>query len=149
MKSKILTTAALLVTANLIISVPVLAQDPPARTYQPGFWQPVARVNINRPIAIKLINQTEVVLEYSLTTNEAPPRQLLPRNNAVLREIPLPAYVLINPTSSNLDSSRVYLKYEVAVGDDNLVTVKIRQISDDIPGNTTLNIQESGAIYLY
>ena len=149
MKSKILTTAALLVTANLIISVPVLAQDPPARTYQPGFWQPVARVNINLPIAIKLINQTEVVLEYSLTTNEAPPRQLLPRNTAVLREIPLPAYVLINPTGSNPDSSRVYLKYEVAVGDDNLVTVEIRQISDDIPGNTTLNIQESGAIYLY
>ena len=149
MKSKILTTAALLVTANLIISVPVLAQDPPARTYQPGFWQPVARVNINRPIAIKLINQTEVVLEYSLTANEAPPRQLLPRNTAVLREIPLPAYVLINPTSSNLDSSRVYLKYEVAVGNDNVVTVKIRQISGDIPGNTTLNIQENGAIYLY
>ncbi len=149
MKSKILTTAALLVTANLIISVPVLAQDPPARTYQPGFWQPVARVNINRPIAIKLINQTEVVLEYSLTTNEAPPRQLLPRNTAVLREIPLPAYVLINPTSSNLDSSRVDLKYEVAVGNDNVVTVKIRQISGDIPGNTTLNIQENGAIYLY
>ena len=149
MKSKILTTAALLATANLIISAPVLAQNPPARTYQPGFWQPVARVNINRPIAIKLINQTEVVLEYSLTTNEAPPRQLFPRNTAVLREIPLPAYVLINSASSNPDHSRVNLRYEIAVSDDNVVTVKIRQISDDIPENTTLNIQETGAIYLY
>ena len=66
-----------------------------------------------------------MVLEYSLTTNEAPPRQLVPRNTAVLKEILLPAYVLINPTGSNPDSSRVYLKYEVTVRDDDVVTVKM------------------------
>ncbi|MGK7872148.1 MAG: hypothetical protein AB4426_02170 [Xenococcaceae cyanobacterium] len=150
MRTKILTTAALLTTISLMISAPLKAQNPPASTYQPGFWQPVARVDLNRPLEIKLINQTPLVLEYDLTTNrQVSPQQLLPEKTAVLKELPLPAYLLINAESSNSQSPLVNLKYEVAVTDDNVVTVKIKEISDDIPGDTTLNLHETGAIYIY
>lgn len=138
-----LTTTALITTISLSTCESVAAQDPPAETFQPGYWQPRARLDISRPIEIAFVNQTELMMEYSLTTNEAPPRQLLPGDTAVLKEIPVPAYVLINPKTP-LKS----VKYETKVA-DNVVTVTIKQISDALPGDTTLNIDPEGAVYIY
>ena len=142
MKLQRLTTPTLIVTLSLFTFDPIAAQ-PPAETYQPGYWQPVARVDINRPLEITFVNQTGLVMEYALTTNEAPPRQLLPRNTAVLKEIPVPAYILISP-----ETPLKNVKYETKVT-DNVVIVTIRQISDSLPGDTTLNIDETGAVYVY
>ena len=136
-------TMATLVSTILIPSASLNAQTPPAETYQPGFWQPVARVDINRPIQLQFVNQTGQELEYALTTNQAPPRQLLPQSVAVLREIPIPANVLVNAKSPLTN-----LKYAVTVA-DNVVTVTIRQVNGETPGDNSLSINETGGIYIY
>ncbi|MBW4665665.1 MAG: hypothetical protein KME01_15965 [Chroococcus sp. CMT-3BRIN-NPC107] len=42
------------------LTVPVLAQNPPARTYQPGYWQPIARVNSNSPVTCYFSKQNKI-----------------------------------------------------------------------------------------
>jgi hypothetical protein len=152
MNLKHLTIATVIATFGLAIPILLSAQNPPASTYRPGVWQPVARVDVKRPIAIKLVNETDVTLDYDLTNNIKPsPQQISPGKTSELKEIPLPAYILINPTdaSSTPGSPSFNLQYDVAVSQDNTITVTIRKIDRDVPGNTTLNLNETGAIYVY
>ena len=115
-----------------------------------SFWQPAARLDVNRPMAIKLINETDVTLNYDLTTNiESSPEKLEPGKEATLKGFPLPAYLLINPASSLSDPSDFNLNYEVVVGSDNMAIVKIHKVGPQSPRNTTLNLHETGAIYIY
>jgi hypothetical protein len=145
----ILLTAILIASLSLMVTSPTVAQDPPAETYQPGFWQPVARVDVKRPVTIKLVNQTDLTLDYGVTEIKIEPKILSPEATATLTKFDLPLYLVIYPASSNPNSSRINLKYKVSVNEDNLVTVDIYQASDDTPGNRTFNLQETGAIYLY
>jgi hypothetical protein len=152
MNLKRLTIATFLATINLAFSLSLVAQNPPASTYNPGFWQPRARIELNRPTAIRLINETDVTLEYDLTTNIKPsPQQISPGKTAVLKGFPIPAYILINATNSgtNPGSSQFNLKYDVQVSQDNEILVKIRKVDRDTPGDTTINLHETGAIYIY
>jgi hypothetical protein len=127
-----------------------IAQTPPANTYQPGFWQPAARLDVSRPITIKLINETDVTLNYDLTTNiDSAPENLEPGKEATFKGFVLPAYLLINPATSLSDPSEFNLHYKVVVNSDNAVIVKIHKVGTEKPRNTTLNIHETGAIYIY
>ncbi|MCU0535798.1 MAG: hypothetical protein MUD14_18065 [Hydrococcus sp. Prado102] len=152
MSLKRLIKAIILATISLSIPVSLTAQNPPASTYQPGFWQPKARVDLNRPVAIRLINETNMMLDYDLTTNIEPsPEQISPGNTAILKGFALPVYILINPTdtSSTPNSSPPNLKYDVEVSQNNEILVKIRKVAPDTPGDSTLNLNEAGAIYIY
>lgn len=134
-----------------IAPVLVIAQNPPAKTYQPGFWQPTARVAINRPIVVEVKNNTDELIDYNLTTNQvAAPVKIEPGQSSVLRDFPLPAYLLINFSSSTVDSSQFVLKYEVTVDEkNNKVLVKVNKTGREAQGNNTLNISETGAIFIY
>jgi hypothetical protein len=152
MNLKHLTTATFITTLSLLFPLSLAAQDPPASTYRPGNWQPVARIDTKRPFAITLVNETDITLDYDLTANITPaPQQVSPGKTSVLKGFAVPAYILINPTSSQvvLSASSFNLKYEVNVKEDNTVMVKVRKVSGDTPGDTTLNLQETGAIYIY
>lgn len=149
MKLKYLILASCLTIFNFTSLSSVLAQDPPASTYKPGFWQPKARVDVRRPIEIKLVNETNINLEYDLTANiEQKPERLLAGKTSILKGLSVPAYLLINPDSSIANASSFNLKYDVSTT-NNLVTVKIKKVSSDNPGDTTLNLHETGAIYIY
>jgi hypothetical protein len=147
---KILIMATLFSTFSCMTSLPVgVGQNPPATTYRPGFWQPVARVNIRRPIEIKLINQTDIPLEYDLTTNQdIAPKPISPGDTAIIKEFPIPAYILINPKAGTPDTPTFNLKFAVSAI-NNVVTVGIQKVGEEIPGNTTLNLHETGALYIY
>lgn len=145
-----LTLVVFLVSASAAISWPLVAQNPPASTYQPGFWQPAARVDLKRPIAIKLRNETDLTLNYDLTTNiNKKPEQLAAGEEAALSELPIPAYLLINPAPLTSDTSEFNLKYEISVDENNVVLVKIRKVAPEIPGDSAFNLHETGAIYIY
>ena len=150
MNTKILTTAVLLATTSLMICVPLKAKDPPAQTHQPGPWQPAARVNLKQPVEINLINKTSVTLEYDLTGHEEDkPQELLPGDAPTeITQLPIPAYILINPKSSNPESSSFNLQFNVTAV-DNEVTVEIYEINSNISGHSTFNLHETGAIYVY
>ncbi|MCY7391265.1 MAG: hypothetical protein LH647_07135 [Leptolyngbyaceae cyanobacterium CAN_BIN12] len=106
-------------------------------------WQPIARINPAKPFQVQINNKTGIGLEYSSTTNEFPPRKLAASGTTTLNQLPTPIYLLISP----LDG-RFNLKYTVSTR-NNLVMVTVTQLPDSNPGNTTVNIQETGGIFVY
>jgi hypothetical protein len=153
MKLNLLTTAALLTSLGLTTPEVLFAQTPPASTYQPGYWQPVARVDLSRPLTIKIENQTDIPLEYDFSnTRDVPPQPLAEGSSATIEEqLPIPAYLLINRSSflHSSESANFNLKFEVVVSEDNVITIKVSQVDKDTPGYSTVNLHETGAIYLY
>ncbi|NJK49329.1 hypothetical protein HC931_15205, partial [Candidatus Gracilibacteria bacterium] len=124
-------------------------KNPPAQTYQPGFWQPVARINPKHPFKIKLVNQTNAAIEYALTTNEFSPRKLSSKESAILTYVPLDGYLLINSTQTSPNEEvPTSLQFEVTVS-GNIATVSIRQEKSDRPADSTINVNQSGAIYIF
>lgn len=143
---------ALLITMLGVTLPPLttLAQDPPARTFQPGPWQPVARVDISRPIEIQIFNNTGLMLDYDLTANINPsPRQIQPGETTTLKGFTLPAYILVNRSVSAASRSEASLVYQVSVESNNVVKLTITQAAAADPGYSTLNIDRKGAIYIY
>lgn len=133
----------LMLTASLPMLPAAQVSAQSTTNYQASPWQPIARINPQKPYRVHLLNQTGVELEYSSTTNEFPPRRLAAGNTTTLTQLPLPIYLLI----SSVDS-RFNLKYNVSAI-NNVVTIKVLQLPEDRPGSTTVNIQETGGIYVY
>ncbi|BAY28043.1 hypothetical protein NIES2100_78720 [Calothrix sp. NIES-2100] len=128
--------------ASLAISLPVRAAElKVARTFHPGFWQPVARINPHKPLEVEVINQTNIPLQYSLTTDTA--KTLLPGNMTNISYISAPTDVLIYPSRQEAS-----LKYDVTKA-GNTTIVKVRQIASDTPGDGSIAINRNGAVYVY
>ncbi|NCO74801.1 MAG: hypothetical protein GW795_04165 [Cyanobacteria bacterium] len=150
MFKSIIFSSLVLIGANLTM-IPVMAQtqDPPAETFQPGFWQPVARVDINKPISINIINETGFALNYALTDASLEPTVIEVDGQNILKNIQPPTYIVIYPDSKIPNSSRMSLKYFVEVTSDNTVELRVKQIENVSLGNRTFNLQRTGAIFLY
>ena len=116
------------------LAIPAIAASP---------WYPVARINPNQSYTVQIQNNTGIVLDYASTTNEFAPRRLYPRNSSTVARLPLPVYLLISPINP-----RFNLKYSV-VANKNTVIVTVTQLPNNTPGNTTVNIQETGGIFVY
>jgi len=148
----------------LIVSVLPIAQAQELPTLEPNEqtrpapgstdWAPVDRVNPKQAVAIQVVNQTDLAIEYALTTNEASPRFLEPGEQGQIGKAPIPTYMLINPARSQA----ARFKFDIAVDDQNQVTVTVRRLDQLPPGTspadvatgaTTFNIQGTGAIYVY
>ncbi|MBD2103382.1 hypothetical protein [Leptolyngbya sp. FACHB-261] len=130
-------------TGLIGLTSPAPAQDFPAQTYQPGFWQPLARVNPRQPVQVRLVNQTAAPLEYGLT--ESRDIRVLPPGASVnVPRLPLPAFMNINPADELPEQG---LRYNISV-QNNLVTVRVISISD-LASDRTFNIDTTGGIYIY
>ena len=141
-------TIASLITSTFgilmpILTAPSLAEDPPAKTYQPGFWQPVARVNPQQPVRVNLINKTSSGLNYSLTTGEIGTRQVAAGNTTELTNLPKEAYLVINPQTPSIS-----IRFKIEVVGNNMVKITATP-SPDPSGESTINIQSNGGIYKY
>lgn len=143
-------SSLILATANLTI-IPSIAQsqNPPAETFQPGFWQPVARVNVTQPITVKIINNSGIILDYALTDSTLEPSSIPIDATETLNNIQPPSYVVIYPDIKNPNASRINLKYSVAVTSDNIIELRVTQIDSVSQGNRTFNLQKTGAIFVF
>ncbi len=126
-----------------------MAQNPPAETFQPGFWQPVARVDLNQPIIVNLINETDLILDYDLTNAIAESVSISPNSTATIENIKPSLYILIYPQATNINSSEISLKYNVEVTPNNTIKLKIQKTTDINNSHRSFNLHETGAIYLY
>ena len=115
-------------------TIPAIAASP---------WYPVARINPSQPFTVQIQNHTGIVLDYASTTNEFAPRRLYPRNTGTVALLSLPVYLLVSPINP-----RFNLKYSVTTN-KNTVIVTVTQLPNNTPGNTTVNIQETGGIFVY
>jgi hypothetical protein len=130
-----------------LVAIPMLplskAIAAPVSTMTNSPWQPIARINPVKPFQVQIVNKTGIGLEYSSTTNEFPPRKLAANATTTLNQLPTPIYLLISPLDGRLN-----LKYTVSTR-NNLVTVIVTQSSESRSGYTTVNIQETGGIFVY
>ncbi|MGK7929959.1 MAG: hypothetical protein AB4041_00805 [Microcystaceae cyanobacterium] len=128
----------------------VVAQDPPAQTYQPGFWQPVARVNLNFPITLNLINKTGLEIDYAITNIDPDPIPIAINETETLQQVKPELYIVVYPTSNNPNSSQIALNYTVEVTEENVINVQIMKLDDEEgAGDRSINLQKTGAIYIY
>ncbi|GAB4307954.1 MAG: hypothetical protein Kow0091_12940 [Geminocystis sp.] len=149
-------SSLLIASANLSL-LPYSAQaqtetnNPPASTYQPGFWQPVARVNTEKPISLKIINETGIALDYSFTDETLTPTVLRADDNVTIKSLnPEDSiYLVIYPDLNIPNASRINLQYLVEVTENNMINLTVKQIEDVGKGNRTFNLQPTGAIFLY
>jgi hypothetical protein len=151
MKNLPIAIALLLGMGTMGLPLTAIAKDPPATTYQPGFWQPTARVKVDRPIAVEIANKTDIAIDFNLTTNQVAPQvQIASGKSETIKDFALPMYLLINPDPLQ-DSTKFVLKYDVQVNEEaNKVTVNVRKIdTEGNPGSRALNIDQAGAIYIY
>lgn len=137
-----LTGVSLLVS----LTAPVLAQNPPAKTYQPGYWQPIARVNPKSPITVTLINQTGKPLRYNyldgLGENNLPVGA-----NTQLKNVPLPSNIAIyDPSSQAASTESGGLTYQTSATNN---AIQVIVLPTQSAGYQVVNISKSGAIYVY
>jgi hypothetical protein len=102
-------------------------------------WEPLGRVNPEKPVTVELINRTQEPLEYLITTHTNF-RTLEPGGSIKLSNFVLPSFININATRS------VGVKYGLTAK-RNRVIVELKIAPGQ--GDTTLNIDDKGAIYLY
>lgn len=130
---------------------PVLAQDPPAKTYQPGFWQPVADFNPKEKVTIQLNNQTEIPLEYGIAgTEENLSDKVDAGKMKVIETAENSANIAIYPDISIDPDMPFVLKFEVGVEPkSNTINVNVMKAERGFIGHRSLNLQKTGKIYLY
>lgn len=130
-------------TAQTAAPMPDQPVDQPLPGESPatqGSWVPVARVNPAQPIQLNLVNKTGQTLEYLMTTHTNA-RTLDAGKSVVLTSFQPPIFLNVNaPDQAGT------LKYQVST-QKNRITVEVVPIGQF--GDHTLNIAETGAIYLY
>jgi len=142
--SKVLLAAGVLLIGSKFL--PAQAQTPPATTYQPGYWQPLARVNPNSPITVVLVNQTQIPLKYNFL-DEQGEKNLPVGASAQLKNVSLPDNIAIyDPSTQTTAGKSEGLKYQPSVT-NNVVTVTILPVANS--GFHVLEISRTGAIYRY
>jgi hypothetical protein len=113
-----------------------------AESYQRGAFQPVARVNPKLPIRVQLVNRTPEPVDYIVVTYTNS-RRLAPGQTTQLGNFPLPAYFNINP-----NRDRTAIRYSVSINERNNTAI-VEILPAGSGGDHSLNINETGAIYIY
>jgi len=152
MRKLTLSNLLLLSGVSLLLSLPapILAQRPaaesPASTYKPGYWQPAARVNPNRPVKITLINKTRLPVVYNSLDGRADQR-IAPGASAKINSVSLPANIAIYDPSAPTAMTTI-LNYVPKVLPNNTLEIQI-QPDTTSTGYRVINIDTTGGIYFY
>lgn len=146
MKGKILTTIALI--ASISAATPTIVFSQPNKrpnSYTPGYWQPQAQVNPNRPITVILLNQTDIPVSYSLTPA---PESVLPAGGT--------ANISVSNISriSEIANINIYARDELVYDYnanplDNQVFVRIRKAGRLARADKSVYIDEQGRVYSF
>ncbi|MEN9262049.1 MAG: hypothetical protein Q6L60_13910 [Thermostichus sp. HHBFW_bins_43] len=125
-------------------------QTATADTFQPGFFQPVARFDPSRPVQVVIINRSDATLEYGITTDLGPDQELLPNEQVTLTLSELPAYLSIH-TPNRPPFSEIGLRYVVSAdAAQNRVTVNVAvNLLQEGGGDRALDFNPEGGIYIY
>lgn len=139
MNRSTIATSVLLITLGVGVPVVSIAQTPPATTYRPGFWQPVARVNPSQPVQMQLINRTDLPLDYMLTSAKVSQR-LAPNGEINIPVSDYPAYLMVYPTVQ-----RVNIQFKVTEKEN----MAVIEVIPTVPSQSQLSvtIDQTGAIY--
>jgi hypothetical protein len=102
-------------------------------------WEPLARIKLDQPFQVEVKNTTPESLDYVVST-QTNFRTIAPGETVTMNSLKLPLFLNINAQRS------VGVKYLLSV-EKNRVKVGLKLTPSQ--GDTTLNIDDKGAIYLY
>lgn len=124
------------------------AQNPPSTTYKDGFWQPIARLDNKSPITINLINKAGFSIDYGITGGKTQQRIIKAKQQAIIPNIQYPLQIVIYPDYNIAGSANYFLQYSVKTKGQ-VVEVTIEEADNANESHRALDIQETGAVYLY
>lgn len=118
----------------------------PAKTYRPGYWQPVTRINPQSPVTVTLINNASVDLKYNLLDDKGEV-DLPAGSSKQLSRFSLPANIAIYNPAAASDAARTGgLDFKPSATNNDLqITIQSVSSEDD----AVVNISQTGAIYVY
>ncbi|MBD2311412.1 hypothetical protein H6G20_07040 [Desertifilum sp. FACHB-1129] len=147
MKFTAFTTATLLAVLGVGTPVSVLAQPSPTGSYVPGYWQPEAQVSLNRPITVRILNQTGIPLEYGLSGVDV---YTLGSNASVDVGVNLSNRPGNTATIAiNAQRGTYALRYEYNVTDNNVLQVRVIPGGGPQPLDRAVYIDETGRVYSF
>jgi biopolymer transport protein ExbD len=128
----------------LVITAPIgaIAAPVPAPQVQSEDvvqWEPLARIKLDQPFQVEIKNTTPESLDYVVST-QTNFRTIAPGETVTMNSLKLPLFLNINAQRST------GVKYLLSVA-ENRVKVSLKLTPGQ--GDTTLNIDDKGAIYLY
>ena len=138
-------------TLVALLTIGILTTIAPASHAQPDasiadqptqFWVPAARLDSSKPQRITIANKTGILLEYLVTTH-TDFRTLDVGKSVTLSNIDTPLFLNINSQESNYR-----VKYSVTV-DKKTNTLMVAVTLTGSEDSRALNINETGAVYLY
>ncbi|MDM9584830.1 MULTISPECIES: hypothetical protein [unclassified Nostoc] len=150
MFKSVIVSSLLIATAglNILPCMTATAQDPPANTYKAGVWQPVARLNIKSPITILIINKAGFSIDYGITDAKVKRPLIKAKQQVTLQNLQYPLQLVIYPDYNIAGSANYFLQYAVKLKDQ-VVEVTVEEADNANKSHRALDIQETGAVYLY
>ncbi|MBD2450736.1 hypothetical protein H6G76_27135 [Nostoc sp. FACHB-152] len=133
---------------NIFPCMTATAQEPPANTHKEGFWQPVARLNSKSPITIQIINKASFAIDYGITDTKVKHPLIRAKQQLTLRNLNYPLQLVIYPDYNIAGSANFFLQYAVKLRDQ-VVEVTVEEADNANESHRALDIQETGAVYLY
>jgi hypothetical protein len=138
---------AILLSDDAVQTLATWAQTPPAKTYQPGPFQPVARLDPKKPAAIHLKNQSGATLEVELVGSEVPATEMEPEDD-LRSPLTLPIDLNIS-TPPRPPFTEISLNYQVTVDPANTLQVVVTITDEVASGDRVISVNETGAVYIY
>lgn len=135
----------------------------PCHHLSAGFWQPVGRFDPKKPVKVKLVNKTDVALDYDISNLESfPPASVAPGETVLLENFGDNAYIMVYPENAtpSTPEQSFLLKFTVPVdartqmvGADNVAVITVTKgdvnIEERFYGHRSINLQPTGAIFFY
>lgn len=132
-----------LLAAPILLTAPALAQD----TFQPGFWQPIARVNPAQPVRVLIMNNSGASIEFDSFSTLVPLPQLQPSESAVILLDTLPEFINISALSEP-PFSEIPLRFSLSEEPGNTVRVDVSIEFDSFAGDRVVTVDDTGAVYV-
>jgi hypothetical protein len=123
----------------LAVAAPSRTIAAPVQSQDVVQWEPLARIKLDQPFQVEVKNTTSETLDYLVST-QTNFRSIAPGETVVMNSLKLPLFLNINAQRST------GVKYLLSV-EENRVKVSLKLTPGQ--GDTTLNIDDKGAIYLY
>ncbi len=116
-----------------------------------GAWVPVDRIDPDRPAAVVLINDSNVMLEYAFSTTEQAPLTLGAGETTILTNVPIPSTLLVNALTPTATLDFAFGLSPLVDEPDNATTVTISSVDPQFntAGFSAIDIHETGALYRY
>ncbi|MFM9268291.1 hypothetical protein [Tychonema sp. BBK16] len=148
MKSRIITTAALLATIAFLTPHPISAQPATESGTRPGFWQPGAQIDNTRNLTLILLNQTGLNLEYGQSGVGLSSLPIGATKNVLVRIGSRTDDIANIPI--NVTGGTTTLKYDYSVdAQKNIVRVRITTSDGRTRQDRSIYIDEKGRVYSF